>query len=44
MNQSSDSYDVIIAAQGAIAATSACEYASEHPNACDMHAIGYEVA
>lgn len=44
MNQSSDEYDVIIAGQGAIAATSAYEYASEHPNACELHAIGYEVA
>ena len=35
---------ITAAAQGAIAATSAYDYASEHFNACELHAIGYEVA
>ena len=32
---------ITAAAQGAIAATSAYAYASEHPDACELHAIGY---
>ena len=35
---------ITAAAQGAIAATSAYEYASEHPNACELHAVGFKVA
>ena len=34
---------ITAAAQGAIAATSAYAYASEHPDACSLHAIAYSL-
>ena len=34
---------ITAAAQGALAATSAYEYASEHPDACELHARGYSL-
>ncbi|MCH8205586.1 MAG: FAD-dependent oxidoreductase [Chloroflexi bacterium] len=35
---------ITAAAQGAVAATTAYEYISEHGNACALHAVGYKVA
>ncbi len=35
---------ITAAAQGAIAASSAYTYVSEHPNACQVHAIAYSLA
>ncbi|MEE9286124.1 MAG: FAD-dependent oxidoreductase [Dehalococcoidia bacterium] len=34
---------ITAAAQGAIAATSAYAYVSEHPNACEAHAVGFSL-
>lgn len=34
---------VTAVAQGAIAATSAYQHVSEHPNACEYHAVGYSL-
>ena len=34
---------ITAAAQGAIAATSAYEFVSEHPDRCQIHAVGYKL-
>ena len=35
---------IVAAAQGALAATAAYEYVSEHGNKCNLHAVGYALA
>ena len=44
MTSPTEQYDVLIAAaQGALAATAAYADVSEHPNACEVHAVGFSL-